>query len=232
MSLTGRQKIFLSEFMDLYYTTRAPIHYATVAEELGVSKITAYDMMRLLEERGLLTSEYILPKENRGPGRSAIVFRPTEKASVLLAELAGGGLEMREWKEAKARIFEALRERKGAGYQDLLEEILLRVPERKSPMLYSMDVITSVLLSVQLLGMKAGSCLDKLSALGLPGEAGLRALTGIVLGLTFVERVNRRLATLLLSYAEKYQRCLSTLGDESKGALSEFTQEAIRIVIG
>ena len=72
----------------------------------------------------------------------------------------------------------------------------------------------------------------ELGELGLPGEAGLRALAGIILGLTFVERANRRLTTLLLSYAERYQHCLSILGDENKRELSEFTQEVIRIVSG
>jgi len=69
MKLTGRQKVFLSKFLDLYGEAEGPLHYTTVAERLGVSKITAYDMLRILEEKGLVASEYVLPVKGHGPGR-------------------------------------------------------------------------------------------------------------------------------------------------------------------
>jgi len=52
--------------------------------------MTAYDMLRLLEERGLVTSEYVLPEQ--GPGRSMIVFRPTAKAPSCPSWRAKGGV--------------------------------------------------------------------------------------------------------------------------------------------
>ena len=133
MKLTGRQREFLSRFLDLYRAARQPIHYAQLAEKVGVSKLTAYDMLRLLEERGLVASEYMLSKEG-GPGRSSIVFHPTETASKVMAQVAGGDWGREEWEQAKGRILQALREVKNADYQSFLDEILLRIPERKSPM--------------------------------------------------------------------------------------------------
>lgn len=50
MKLTGRQREFLGKFLDLYQEARQPLHYPVVAERLGVSPMTAYDMFRLLEE--------------------------------------------------------------------------------------------------------------------------------------------------------------------------------------
>ena len=53
MKLTGRQQDFLNKFLDLYREADHPLHYAVLADRVGVTKITAYEMLRLLEERGL-----------------------------------------------------------------------------------------------------------------------------------------------------------------------------------
>ena len=231
MRLTGRQRDFLKKFLDLYREAEHPLHYTELADKVGVSKVTAYDMLRLLEERGLVTSEYVLP-EGGGPGRSSIVFSPTEKAATVMAQLAGESWDTAEWDEVKARILAALRENKDTGYEDLLEEILLRIPERKSPMLYAAEMITAVLLSLHQLReeAKASGLLENLRALGWPRELGLSALAGLTLGLTLVEKANRRITTLLLSYAQKYQDHLARLSAENKKKLSDFAQEVMRIV--
>ncbi len=230
MKLTGRQRQFLNSFLDLYRETRQPLHYSAVAERLGVSAMTAYDMLRLLEERGLLASEYVLPEQ--GPGRSIIVFRPTGKATALMAQLAGEGWDGEEWEGVKERILQALREGRGTDYQGLQEEILLRIPERKSPMLYGAEMITAVILSLHQLreDASAAGLFDRLRALGLPGEAGLRALAGLALGLSFAERINRRLISLLLSYTGRYQEILSRLSTENLQRLSNFVGEVMKIV--
>jgi energy-coupling factor transport system substrate-specific component len=231
MKLTGRQREFLRRFLDLYRGTKQPIHYAQLAEKVGVSKPTAYDMLRLLEERGLVASEYVLPKEG-GPGRSSIVFYPTEKAANRMAQLAGGDWGKEEWEQAKGRILQALREVKDANYQNFLDEILLRIPERKSPMLYVAEMITAAMLSLNQLKEEAEArgLFENLRTLGFPGELGLNALAGLTLGLTLVEKANRRVTTLLLSYTRKYQDNLARLSAENKKRLSDFAQEVMKIM--
>jgi len=108
MKLTGRQRAFLSQFLDLYRESREPLHYTDVAQRLGVSKITAYDMLRLLEERGLVQSEYVLRGKGQGAGRSSIVFHPTPQADALFTELAGEAEGRGEWEAVKTRILGAL----------------------------------------------------------------------------------------------------------------------------
>ena len=226
MKLTGRQQDFLNKFLDLYREADHPLHYAVLADRVGVTKITAYDMLRLLEERGLVASEYVLP-EGGGPGRSSIVFSPTEKAVTVMAQLAGESGDTAEWYGAKERILAALREGRGTNYQNLLEEILSRIPERKSPMLYGAEMITAVLLHLHQLSEEAkdSSVLQSLRSLGLPAE-----LAGLTVGLGFVERANRRIVSLLLSYSRKYQEYLARLSSESKQRLSDFAEEVMRIV--
>jgi DNA-binding PadR family transcriptional regulator len=232
MKLTGRQKSFLSQFLDLYRESQEPLHYTHVAQRLGVSKITSYDMLRLLEERGLVKSEYILRGEGRGAGRSSIVFRPTPQGDALFTELAGGAVDQDEWEAAKMHILEALQAGRGTDYEGLLEEILARLPQRKSPMLYAAEMITAVILSLHQLREDASATglFDKLHSLGLPDEAGLSALAGLTLGLSFVERINRRMISLLLSYTGRYQEVLSRLSAENKRRLSNFVGEVIKVV--
>jgi energy-coupling factor transport system substrate-specific component len=231
MKLTGRQREFLRRFFDLYRGAKQPIHYAQLAEKVGVSKPTAYDMLRLLEERGLVASEYVLPKEG-GPGRSSIVFYPTEKAANKMAQLAGRDWGKEEWEQAKGHILQALREVKDADYQNFLDEILLRIPERKSPMLYVAEMITAAMLSLNQLKeeVEARGLFENLRTLGFPGELGLNALAGLTLGLTLVEKANRRVTTLLLSYTQKYQDNLARLSAENKKRLSDFAQEVMKIM--
>lgn len=232
MKLTGRQRAYLSQFLNLYREAREPLHYTAVAKRLGVSKIAAYDMLRLLEERGLVQSEYILRGKRRGAGRSSIIFRPTPKAHALFAELAGEAGELEEWETVKARILEALETGKGEGYRDLLEDILIRLPERESPMLYAAEMVTAVILSLQQLREEASGSgvFDRLRSLGFPEEAGLSALGGIAVGLSFAERVNRRLINLVLSHVTRYQQIVSHLSAENLRRLTNFAREVIRIV--
>ena len=230
MKLTGRQRAFLGDFLDLYQEEKDSLHYTTVAERLGVGRITAYDMLRLLEEKGLVTSEYIMPTS--GPGRSTIVFRPTEQGETLMRELAGEAWDREEWETVKAHIIQSLQAGPGADYEPLLEEILARLSEQPSPLAYTAGVVTAVILSLHQVreGASASKLWEQLRALGLPEEAGLNALAGVAVGLSLVERANRRLTLKLLAYTHQYQETLANLSAESRGRLSEFTDEVMLLV--
>ena len=74
MGMTERQQGFLEQFWELYREVKAPLHYSGVAEKLRISNISAYDMLRLLKQKGMVASQYLLPKKQPGPGRSTVVF--------------------------------------------------------------------------------------------------------------------------------------------------------------
>ena len=74
-------------------------HYSVLAERLGVSPFTAYDMLCLLEDKGMVTSEYQLSAEKSGPGRAERLFYPVESARERgehLADQMGGQLLAKE----------------------------------------------------------------------------------------------------------------------------------------
>ncbi len=240
MKLTRRQQMFLGKFLDLYRLKDEPLHYTIVAEYLEVNPITAYDMLRLLEERDLIASDYIPPSRRAGAGRSTVVFVPTPAAQALFDELAGDDWDREEWEGVKARILQSLRAGKGTDYHDILEDLLIRIPDSRSPMVYAAEMVTSVILYLYQLGVPAlakkgesspdSPLVESLRALGLPGELGLNALAGLAVGLSYVERANRRVTRFLLSHTGRYHDMLRQLSRENRRRLTDFVGEVMNIV--
>jgi len=230
LKLSSRQQDFLSRLLDLYREARAPVRYADVARALDVSPVTAYEMLRLLEEKRLVRSETVRPQGHRG--RSVVVFSPTEKALALLAELTVDALDEREWEESKANILQALENGKGTDYQGLLNELLLRIPERKSPLLFAADMVTAIILVFYELRDTAAArrIFPRLRWLGPPGWAVLYSLAGFSLALSLVEKANRRATSLLLSYSKQFREHLDNLTGGEKVRLSDFVYEVLRAI--
>ncbi|MGB9920419.1 MAG: hypothetical protein ACPLPT_06805 [Moorellales bacterium] len=76
--LTKRQQEFLAAVIRLAETGEG-VHYTQVAEALGVSRWTAYDVLTGLAEKGMLEVVHEVAREGGG-GRSRIMFLPTPQA--------------------------------------------------------------------------------------------------------------------------------------------------------
>jgi len=126
LKITRRQEEFLRNLLDLYHEVREPAHYSLLAERLGVSRFTAYDMLRLLEEKGLVASTYQVSEERSGPGRSEVLFQPTGKARQLLKLLAGE-VDADNWEVVKERVLQRTRAGELAD-PELARAILARIP--------------------------------------------------------------------------------------------------------
>lgn len=232
MKLTRRQQTVLRQFLDVYREHGEALHYTVVAEHLDVSTVTAYDMLRLLEDRGLLASEFVPPSQGEGSGRARVVFRPTAAAQVLLNELAGETWQQEEWDTVKARMLDALHQGKGSDYQDLLDDLLLRITKQRSPLLYSAEMITAIILQAYQLEENAADStfFERLRNLGLPDEVGLNTFAGLAVGLSFVERANRRVSSILLAQTSNYQEMLGRLSKQSRRRLGDFITQVMNIV--
>ena len=229
MELTFRQKTFLSKLLDLYHEMREPVHYGLVAERLGLSGSTAYDMLRLLEQKGMVGSEYATPKPTSGPGRSSILFFPTAEAVDLFSRLAGESQEQEEWEEVKAHILLSLRQGKASDYQGLLRELLVKIPEAHSPLARCAEVITALLLSLR----ETRHTFGRRSPVSMLLETrvsklGMSILAGLVLGLSLADRKVQWLLGDFHKYTEKYEASLQELSPESLIALHRFVQDVLR----
>jgi predicted ArsR family transcriptional regulator len=121
--ITRRQHQFLSQFLDMYQEIDKPIHYVAFAKRLDIGKVTAYEMLRLLEKRGLVEVEYHLPPGDRGPGRSTVLFQPTQKAIQLINQLSEGTVDSEAWESARTRILQRLLDGKVDGYDNLISSV-------------------------------------------------------------------------------------------------------------
>ena len=230
--MTRRQKQFLGKFLDIYQESEEPIHYVELAKQLDIGKITAYEMLRLLETRGLVEAEFHLPPGNRGPGRSEVFFRPTKEATRLFERLSEKTTNIEEWEIVKQRILKELHDGKAGGYETLLNDLLVRIPEQHSPLIFMTEMVTTIILALTPIkkAVKDKGLLDRLSRIGFPGEIGLKALSGFGIALSLVEDVNLRFSTFLLEQSGKYQDMLAQLSEEKRKQLTDFTRDIIKIV--
>ena len=228
MGLTMRQKAFLSRLLDLYAEAREPLHYSRMAETLGVSPATAYDMLKLLERKGMVRSEYVVPDRPPGPGRASILFVPTPLAHELVARLAAETTRDEEWEEVKARLLSAVRSGKAADHDELLRDLLALMPRTSSPLAYAAEVITALLLTLrqakQKLGPRTplGMLLDNTA-----GKLGMSMLAGLAFGLSATHRVNERLLANLPEHVRRYEAAVQELSAEAAQSLRDFVGEMI-----
>ena len=230
--LTHRQLQFLSQFLDIYREMEHSVHYVTVAERLGIGKVTAYEMLRLLEEKGLVRAEYQANPDQHGPGRAAVLFYPTQEANRLINELAGNTADIEDWQVVKKQILQQLREGKVGGYEELLSNLLARIPERRSPLIFVTELITAVILMLTTIqdAPEIRVLLERLHQIGLPKKINLSVMSGIAMFLSVIERTNRRYSTVLLAQFSRYEDALSQLSEESRRQLGEFTREVVQIL--
>ncbi len=205
--LTRRQEEIIRKMLDLYHELQGPIHYSTLADRLGVSPFTAYDMLRLLEEKGFVSSEYQLAPDKTGPGRAVRVFQPTQLAQKLfqsLAEETGGA----DWEEVKQRILD--KTRKGEIQEpELVQEMLARISsEGKSQVQYCVEVMTIVALRIR--NIKGRILLKKFFPELLPDtkptrRTNLCLLGGFALGMLAIEdSSDREWEQQLLEHVQVY----------------------------
>jgi energy-coupling factor transport system substrate-specific component len=226
MELTFRQKVFLSKLLDHYRERKEPIHYSDIAKRLGLNNSTAYDMLKLLEKKGMVTSEYGIPKEVAGPGRSSIRFVPTAEAIEIISHLADGIQEQDEWEDVKARIFTNLSRGKADNYQEILDEMLARIPEPRSPLVRCAEIITVLLLNLRgaRQELTRPSSIDNI--LKAPAnKLRMSILAGLILGLSHANRRMRRLLGIYEEYAEKYEASLKELNRDNLSKLHQFTRD-------
>lgn len=226
--LTRRQRDYLTTLLDLYPEAHVGVHHTQVAKRLGVGDITAYEMLRLLDDYGMLVSEFVPPVS--GPGRATLVFRPTEQALTMMSELAGIHVND-DWELAKKRLLAAVVSRQTGDYTELIESLLQRLEQPRPALFFVADMLTTAILVLyQAAGRATEPLLEQLQRIGFKNEHGLGLLNGLILGLSLVERTNRTVVNRLFNQADDYNQALARLGDDHRRQLLEFAQEVVQLL--
>jgi len=231
MKLTPRQQTFLDKLFELYNELKGPVHYSTVADKLGVNKFSAYDMLKVLEEKGVAASDYVLSDEQAGPGRSQVVFYPTHKAAQFITQLRDEMLYNADWHGVKQRILKSLEEAHQANPADALREALSNLPDTKIPLTYCAEMISVLLLNIN--RFRSHNFTPAIESLNTKGQVGLAALAGLSLGSSLTSGDDdKSLTEKLLTHTHRFQSHLAELSDESVTKLSAFVNDAMMALRG
>ena len=228
--ITLRQKAFLEKVIDVYREMKEPMHYSAIAGKLGLSKSTAYDMLRVLELKGMIGSQYATPKEIAGPGRSSILFYPTAQAKEFFLHLTREVNIPDEWENAKARILTSLRRGKG-NYKELIQELLNKTRETQSPLAQCAGIVTALLLSLR----EAKEGLAEQSSVGAIVKAPvsklrMSILAGLIMGLSLSNQAVTRMLGNYREYTDKYEASLQKLNRDGLVKLHNFTRDVWTIL--
>lgn len=223
--LTARQRAFFEKLLELYRERRGPVHYSDVAQRLGVNRFSAYDMLKVLEEKGFASSSYSVGAGHSGPGRSQVLFTPIDQAGDHESDPS------EEWPTVRERVLNRLRQARGANVRDALSELLARLPEAGAPLTYCTEMIGALLLNMKRVRARAAelSPFRALAALRSSDTAQLEALAGLSVGstLTADDEASPSLTQRLLDHARRYQANLERLSEEARSQLVQFLQEAL-----
>lgn len=226
LKLTPRQQAFLDKLFDLYREFKGPVHYSIVADKLGVNKFSAYDMLKVLEEKGVAASDYVLNDDQAGPGRSQVVFYPTNKAAQFLTQLRDEVRYNKDWQRVKQKILYQLEEAYQSNPTEALREALATLSDSKTPLNYCAQMISILLLNIA--PLRNQSLMPALDSLSATGPVGLGALAGLSLASALTNQVeDTGLIEKLVAHTTRYQTQLTEMSDESISKLSLFLQDAM-----
>ena len=229
--LTPRQRTFLDKLRELYHEHKGPVHYSDLAKRLGVNRVSAYDMLKVLEKKGVVSRSYALAAEHSGPGRSMVVFAPTAQAEALLSPEVKLPAPNEEWSTVRERVLAKLRDARDANYREALTDLLNRLPDAGAPLEYCTQMVGALLLNMQRVRARAGTLnpFRALTAFRADDTSGLEALAGLSVGatLTTEDETGPSLTQRLLEQAHHYQASLSKLSAEARSNLSQFLEDAL-----
>lgn len=233
LKLTRRQRQFLFQFISYFNMTGNPVHYAHFAEHLDLRNTSVYEMLRLLEDRGLVNSDYHFRNGSiqRGPGRPVIVFKPNQAAYAILSPVTNSG-ETRAWRNLKTSIYLGLRELNKTGYESCISPLLSRISKRRSPLLFTAEMITIFLVTfISFSDSKYVKLfLDRLTTLPNISDLNLTSFKLELNSLADIRSTNQSLFNYLLTQSQKFERSISKLKFDHRVLLTEFVRDAARIL--
>lgn len=233
MKITRRQREFIKNLHELSQELEGPIHYSVLAERLGVSPFTAYDMLCLLEEKGLAVSEYQLDPEKNGPGRAERVFYPSVEAHSRRKFLNKNAASQND--EIVNFVLKQIRNGKLSD-NGLAEEMLARIPPDglSEEMRYCMEVMTVI-------ALRLGQCSDQtiisqfwqeINSLDwLESSNNLSLMVSFAVGVLAQEcSSDPQWVDQLFGHVKRYLEIVSRMGTEEITQLGNYFEELVSTV--
>jgi len=221
MNLTRRRYQFLEALARLVEESGSPVHYGDVADSLNVSKWTAYDMMRELVDEGYVESSYLANRRGE-PGRSMVVFEPTQKGlEVVESEDEKSDSQVEEdWREVTSNLIS----RMSAGQTRNLDLSLDSAKEeyKSSPLSYCAALISLLLIEAKKTGFDLAMLKEVLESSSQNGMS-VSLFAGLLLGILLVQGARRILPDVEM-LIELVCTQVESLPQQNQDKILEFVQ--------
>ncbi|NPV27793.1 MAG: hypothetical protein HPY81_10235 [Firmicutes bacterium] len=228
MTITQRQKDFLQIIKQIYEATNLPVHYAQVAELLKVSKWSAYEMLKTLEKKGFLTTQYEVNLKKKHPGRARVMFAPAQLANLVLAtKKFGTPTPNKEVQLLKERILSLYDKPKKSELRELVEQLKTELPNIENPLVSCAYVIAILILQLQTLSKTSIRLIKNMALDVAKGEIGLAMFVGAVMGSMLKTASQVQLLSHLADSLSGFQKNLATLNQSEQTLLMDFLGEAL-----
>jgi len=227
MAMTKRRLDFLRTIKQLYEAAGVPVHYVRVAESLGVSKWSAYEMLKNLEREGFLTRQYEVNQVEKNPGRAMVLFLPAEK----LDEALSGEYEIkttaREWQQEKERLLSLFDEPKKGGVIALFEQLLSELPNLENPLVSCAYVITLLVSQLQTVSENSLRLLKTMTAEARKGPIGMAMFVGTAIGSLLKSAAPVAVIGQLGDFLSEFQQNFTALTQSEQVLLIDFLEAAL-----
>ncbi len=227
MNLTQRRKEFLYKIVNLFRQTGLPVHYATVAQALGVSKWTAYDILKELEKGDFLRREYTLSRNEKAPGRSMVVFRPTEKALKLLPPQEAKSKIQEDWSTARSKLLSLVDNMKNLNPKKIKEELLEEMSRIELPVVFSAYTIALLITHLHEINSRGMAALKHILELAPRPELVLSLFAGSAIG-TMLKSMKDAVNSKILSCIRRFEDHISECDNQERRLLASFLTEALQ----
>ncbi|HHY33390.1 MAG TPA: hypothetical protein GX515_10355 [Firmicutes bacterium] len=234
MGLTERKREFLEALRRLYQEQGHAVHYEDVARAVGVSKWTAYDMLRELAADGLVGVEYVLNRNVRMPGRSMIMFRPNdpgEGAGERRPKPAGRLAFGDELALIKKNLVASLSELRGSTSQGIWQGFMEDLDRANGPAAFCGYMAVLLVACTRLLGGNSVDVLARLVQAGADAHSALLVFSGAIMGMLLVHpAVSGETTGRMAAYMRRFQEQVDRLSGQERSLLLDFVREIARPV--
>jgi hypothetical protein len=183
-------------------------------------------MLKVLEEKGVAASDYVLNDDQVGPGRSQVVFYPTHKAAQFLTQLREEMRYNADWQRVTENLLQRLKDSARSSPAEALRESLSNLSNAMTPLNYCAEMVSVLLLNIQRL--KNQNITPILETINLKGDLGLAALAGLSLGSSLTNDADdKSLSEKLLTNTQRFQIQIADMSEESINKLSSFLNDAM-----
>ncbi len=224
MVLSKRRLQFLDELVGMYQRQRLPIHYEALANAVGVSKWTAYDMLKAIEKSGYVTRSYeVNPNET---GRSQVVFAPTQKATELFEQQRPHEGTIEKWEESMKALWEMIHSLKHTSIQDLMKKMLDDIPQRQSSLEFCGYILGILIVYLKKVGGRTEVAIRRVINKTAGYSTSLLMFVGTVMG-TVIQSVGEEISNELAELLSSYVKMIGSLSNEEHKLLADFVNEAL-----